>query len=83
MSPDASLVMVLESVQDNPVPGEILVIERVILAESPFRGRTAIVDVALLSALVVTDPGSDCIVKSCTVTTMIVDSETWPLVPVT
>src|SRR5712692_10596366 len=69
--------------QDNPRLGEILGIDRVTPSENPFSARTAIVDVPLLSVMVVTDPGLDCIVKSCTVTVTIVDSETWPLVPVT
>ena len=77
------MTIVWERTHDNPCPGEILVIERVRLSESPFRGRTANVDVPLASALTVTDPGSDFIEKSCTVTIRIVVSETWPLVPVT
>ena len=68
---------------DNPCPGEILVIERVTLSESPFRGRAEMVDVPLASAVIVTDPGSDFTVKYWTMTIRVVVSETWPLVPVT
>ena len=77
------MMIVWERTHDNPCPGEILVSERVTLSESPFRGRTEMVDDPLASALIVTDPGSDFIVKSWTITIRVVVSETWPLVPMT